>query len=454
MRTTVHRRRTRAPIARATALVLALTTALALTACGGVGGPGTDPPPDGDPIADVLDALGVDTAPSARRAPDGSALGADAAPLGAAASYGEPAAFSDESGANPTMELVIARNFFASDTLLVQQLDGVAVTPVGAIEFGSETVLGDLSAGNEGWVAPQYGDENQFQSLRDVAAGDLDGDGFDEVAAVFVDPADGVLKLRTFDDDAAGYAPRTTSLAAGAAIRSVKLTALDDDGDGRATLVVALAYDDRVELHPVDPSSASPALGTATSLPQELDGSRLYVRLAVGQLDYDNGLELAVVVNEVIGSASAIAGVANLYVFDDADADRVERLRREVRATVGGPVAAEAADVALADIDGDGLAEVVLAGATNLAWGCDDLFSALMLAFDDAAAGFAQLGASVAPLSYQNCPAYASWKRFFVFVATPDLDGDGVHEIAANQLVFEDFADAAPFTLMDGVALP
>jgi hypothetical protein len=121
---------------------------------------------------------------------------------------------------------------------------------------------------------------------------------------------------------------------------------------------------------------------------------------------------------------------------------------------VGGVVAAEAADVSLADIDGDGLDEVVLGGATNLAWGCGDDFAALMIALDDAPSGHAQIGATVDDLRYQNCPAFSSWKRFFVFVATPDLDGDGVHEIAANQLIYDDFQGSAPFTLLDGVELP
>lgn len=43
-----------------------------------------------------------------RLAPDGSALGADDAPLGPSASLGEAEACSDESVANPHMELVLA----------------------------------------------------------------------------------------------------------------------------------------------------------------------------------------------------------------------------------------------------------------------------------------------------------------------------------------------------------
>lgn len=426
----------------------------ALAACGGPVGPGPNPQPN-DNVAETLDALGVDTSPSARIAPDGSTLDDDAAPLGASAAYNDPAEFSDESSANPTMELVMARNFFANDTLVVEEIDGAGVTPGGDIEFGSEDVLVDLSAGND-WVTPVYGDENQFQSLRDIAAGDLDGDGFDEIAAVYVDQSDGVLKLRTFEDDDAGYTERTSSLAAGADVRSVKLVALDDDGDGEAELLVAISFDDRVELTPIVRSGSGHALDDTAKvvLSQQVTDSTLYVRLAAGQLDYDNALELAVVVNEVTGSSSTTAGLAHLYVLDDANVGRAELESRSVQANVGGVVAAEAADVSVDDIDGDGLDEIVLAGATNLAWHCNDDFAALLVAYDDAVNGVAQLGASVEDLSYQNCPAYQSWKRYFVFVATPDLDGDGVHEIAANQLIFDNFANAAPFTLMADVALP
>ncbi len=422
----------------------------ALSACGGPTGT-TPPPPGSDPVAKTLNALGVATAQTPRSAPDNSVLDDDAAPLGASAAYGDPAEFSSESGANPTMELVMARNFFDHDTLQVEQIDGAQVTPGGAITFGSEDVLKDLSSGND-WVKPVYGDSNQFQSLRDVAAGDLDGDGFDEIAAVYVDQNDNVLKLRTFDDDAAGYTPHTSSLGDGSSVQSVKLIAVDDDGDGAANLVVALSYDDRVELMPIEAIGSSYALDNdnAITLEQKVDGSRLYVRMASGQLDYDNAKELAVVVNEV---AAGPTGLANLYVFDDANAGRAELKDQSVQATVGGIVTAEAADVSVADVDGDGLDEIVLAGATNLASGCNDDFSALMMAFDDAKQGLAQIAATVERLFYSNCPSYASWNLYFVFVATPDLDGDGVHEIAANQLVFDNFADAAPFTLLDGVAL-
>src|SRR5690606_40344553 len=133
--------------------------------------------------------------------------------------------------------------------------------------------------------------------------------------------------------------------------------------------------------------------------------------------------------NEADISGSDSSGTATLYVFDDANAGRTLLSARSVQANLGGVVAAAAADVALGDIDGDGLDEVVVAGATNLAWHCDDEFSALAIAYDDAVNDLVQLGATAEDLVYSNCPAFNSWKRFFVFVPTPALDGDGVCEI-------------------------
>ncbi|MEX2501063.1 MAG: hypothetical protein WD336_01695 [Trueperaceae bacterium] len=404
-------------------------------------------------MAESLQRLGVATDATPRRAPDGSTLDDDAAPLGASASFGDPAEFSSESAANATVELVVARNFSDDDTLSVEKIVGAAVTPGGDVELGEATSLADLSDANP-WIAPVYDYGNQFQTLRAVAAGDLDGDGFDEFAALYVDQADDVLKLKVFEDDASGYAADQDELGPGADIRDVALVALDGDGDGTAELLAAISYDDRVELAPIHASGGGWSLGSATVLMQEVDGSRLYVRLAAGNLDYDNAEELAVVVNEVAGSSASLSGLATYHLFDDANAGRAELASGSVQANVGGVVAAEAADVSLADIDGDGLDEIVLGGATNLARSCGDDFSALMIALDDAVAGHALLGATVDGLSYRNCPSYASWKRFFVFVATPDLDGDGVHEIAANQLIYDDFASSAPFTLLDDVALP
>ena len=448
---------------RALLACLAVAVALTLAACGtsspGGGGPGTNP--GDDAVAASLGALGVDTSPSPRLAPDGSELAENDAPLGASKSLGEAEAFTAESAAHPHMELVLANPDIAGSTPVdttfeVRKLEEVAVTPNGTIEFGSETVLADLSDGND-WALPDGTDGNQFQTLRAVEAGDLDGDGFDEIAAIYVDASDDVLKLRAFEDAAAGFAARTSSLAAGADVRGVALIAYDPDGDGRDDLFAALAYADRVELVSIagDVSTSYDIDHAETkTLDPQVDGSRLYVRMSAGQLDYDQGLELGVVVNETTGSSSATTGLATYYLFDDDASGRPLLRSGSVQASVGGVVAAEAADLELADIDGDGLDEVVFSGATNLAWSCGDAFSALLIALDDKANDYTLLGATEEDLFYQNCPAFSSWKRFFVFLATPDLDGDGVHEIVANQLVFDNFANAAPFTPLAGVELP
>lgn len=434
---------------RALLAILALAVGTLLAACGASSPSGEVPGsrPGDDVVAASLDALGVDTSPSPRLAPDGSALDDGAAPLGASAELGDPEEFTTDGAAHASAELVISRYFgTTSDTLSVEQIDGAEVTAGGAIDFGSRTALEDLSgiANGDGWLAPSLPAGNQFQSLRSVAAGDLDGDGFDEIAAIFVDPDDLVLRLRIFEDDQAGYVAATDGLAAGGDVESLTLVALDGNGDGSDELVAAIVYADRVELTPLIGSGASWSLDTAgtTSLPQVSTDSTLYVRMSAGALDYDNGEELAVVVNE------ASPNQATLFVFDDVNAGRTELERRGVQATVGGIEVAEAADVSLADIDGDGLDEVVLAGATSVGRSCGDTFDALMIALDDATADFAQLGASVGDLFYPRCPAFSAWGRYFVFLTTPDLDGDGVHEITANELVYQNFRDAAPFTLL------
>lgn len=456
---------TRMPRLARPALALALAVLLAACSGGppGSGNPNPNPTPTDDPVASALDALGVDTTPSPRLAPDGSELGEDDAPLGPSASLGEPEDFTDESAANPHMELVIANPDIAGSTPVgttfeVRKLVNAAVTPAGTIEYGSETVLADLSDGND-WALPDGNEGNQFQTLRAVAAGDLDGDGFDEIAAIFVDENDNVLKLRVFEDAGDSFTARTSSLASGADVRGVALIAYDANGDGSDGLVAAIAYADRVELIAVNGSvSTSFAIDASATitLDQQVAGSRLYVRTSAGQLDYDPGLELGVVVNEVTGSSSGLSGLATYHLFDDANAGRANLRSGSVQANVTGIVAAEAADIKLADVDGDGLDEVILAGATDLAWGCSDNdFSALMIALDDEPSDFTPLGATVERLLYRNCSsAGGDWRRLFVFLATPDLDGDGVHEIVANQLVFDNFANAAAFTRLANVELP
>ncbi len=425
--------------------VLVVLVAL-LAACGA----GPNPPPGNGSVAKTLSTLGVDTTLSARSAPDGSALGADDAPLGAAASFGGPLG-SGGHGVSPTMELVIARNFFDHDTLVVEQIEGAHVTPVGGIDPGTEEILVDLTAGNA-WIVPDHMGGNYFQTLRDVAAGDLDGDGFDEIAAIYIDEDDSGLKLRVFQDDAAGYASTTSNLGPGASIRSLKLIAFDDDGDGVARLLAALSYDDGVELIPLTRSGPNYSLDLPATidLPQVVPGSRLYVRLAAGQLDYDNALELGVVVNE----AWEQEGTARYYLFDDANAGRALLRSGPIEADVDGLKTAAAADIGIADVDGDGLGEVVLAGPPQLAYSCSNLFHALTVVLDDATNDLAELAARHELLDYQNCSSGDNWRRLFVFVATPDLDGDGVHEITVNHRIYADLADSHVLTPLTGVQLP
>ena len=104
-------------LARGLLAPLALALTLTLAACGtsspGDGG-GPGPQPGDDPVAASLDTLGVNTDAGARRAPDGSELGDDAAPLGSSASLGDPAEFSSESAANPTAPTAAARRSTSS----------------------------------------------------------------------------------------------------------------------------------------------------------------------------------------------------------------------------------------------------------------------------------------------------------------------------------------------------
>lgn len=427
-----------------------IVLALVLVSCGAPGG-GTrpPPPPPDDAVADTLDALGVNTTSSPRSGPDGEELGADDAPLGARASFSAEEA----DGARPTMELVMARDSETADTFVVEEIVGAQVTTKGVVEYGTESVLKDLSEGNEVWTTPILPHDNYYQSLRDVAAGDLDGDGFDETAALYFDTDDGDLKVRVFEDAAQDFTVSSSTLTDGTDIESLKLIAVDRDGDGIEDLIAALAYDDRVELMALTEANGSYSLGTdaVATLPQLVEASMLYVRLAAGQLDYDNGNELVVVVDEISG---AYTGLANYYVYDDAVAGGVELDSGPVQAVSGALRVAQAADVVVADVDGDGLDEVILGGPEVLADFCDDSFYTILFALDDAVGAFASLGSWYGEPFYNNCHSYASWKRLFVFLTAPDLDGDGVHELTANQIVFDDFLDAAPFTPLAGVALP
>lgn len=429
-----------------------------LTACGAPGG-GT-PPPNGNGNGELeasLNSLGVDTTTTARVDPQGNPLPDDYAPLGGSASFNEPEPFSGPAGMVATSELFIAGPVVSAGgfPITLLELDGVQIDGGGNVQPGTVVPLFTQDADEQPWVdddSGQWAQSNNGRSLRAAAAGDLDGDGLDEIVVAYVDTSVAArpVRVRTFDDLEGGVGQTLSTVADGSDVLDVQVVTGDFDGDGVASVVVALADETGVDLLFLQgaPGSYSVDASLTKRIDATNDAAQITTRLAVGNLDYDNPQELVVVVNELWLVAGNPAGSARFFVFDDATTSFAQLASGSVTGDVGGTQVARVADVSLGDVTGNGLDEIVLGGLTSFNTGCDDQPEALVTVLDNAVGGLEPLAATVVEAGFGNCPAQNHWRHRFFHVTTPDLDGNGVKAIQAGRFVFASFAEEAPFTLI------
>ena len=448
------------PTTVARALALALFIVL-LFACGA---PGTSPPPqngngngngEGD-LGASLNALGVNTTATARVDPQGNPLPDDYAPLGGSASFSEPEAFSGPTGIVATHELfVVGPTVTASGSgITLLELEGVQIGGAGEVQQGTVATLLALDETDHPWVddtSGSWAQSDNGRSLRAAASGDLDGDGLDELVVVYVDTSIAARPVRvlTIDDSEDGFGETLSTVADGSDVLDVQVVTGDFDGDGVASIVLALADETGIDLLFLqgEPGSYSVDTSLTKRIAATTAVDQITARLAVGNLDYDSKQELVVVVNQLSSSGGSLTGSARYFVFDDASTSFEQLASGAVSADVGGQQeAARVADVALGDITGNGLDEIVFGGLTSFNTSCDDQPHAVVMALDNAIGGFATLGATLEYAGFFNCPAFGPWRHRFFHVTTPDLDGNGVKAIQAGRYVYASFSDEAPFT--------
>lgn len=436
-----------------------LAFSLAVSGCSGGSSDGGTGGTNGtvETLEDSLKVLGVDTTATDRVDPEQDSLPDDYSPLGSSASFGNPDEFSDESGASSTDELFIVNATVdgSSNRLnLVEQL-GVQVNGDGSVNQGTTSLLHDLPDEGNSWVGEtQGGDSNNQQALRDVEAGDVDDDGLEEIVVVFVDTsaADRLVKIKIIEDKEDGYAEIEETIADGDGVLDVSIATGDFSGNGADQVAVVLTKDASSELLIVTPQAGGSGErasnftvdeAASKTLPHSLAEARDTVEIASGNLDYDNPIELVLVVNELV--SNPLGGVATYYVYDDEKAAFELLDSGLVSGTDGQAYVAREADVTLGDIDGDGIDEVVFAGLTDLGTSCDNDYDAIVTALDDAKHGLEPLSTKFFEPFFSKCPAFGPWRLRFIHVNAFDLDGDGIDEVQANQFIFEDLVDTGAF---------
>jgi hypothetical protein len=421
-----------------------------VVACSSSDSGGDDPNRGGDGLADSLDRLGVDTEETARQDTSGEELPQDFAPLGASKTVGqidELVIVGPQILTGPTQEPLENRVIFTK--LSSKDAEGTL----------SLTVTDTLDPGTiwetDNETPPPGPSSLTPQTRREVGAGDIDGDGIDEIIAVYKDGVDvsGVDQLWIEVIDDAGGTPQT--LYAFDDVRDVGVETGDFDGDGVSELVLGLASSNvlRVVIFRVDGDGDWVVQTEIPFTPLDTTfNSRFSFELAAGALDRDNPEELVVILNEALPTPS---GASRYWVFDDARTDFDPWAEGQlVQISEGGVSTGQVADVDLGDIDLDGLDEILIGGLYDMSRDACGTTSHLMIALDDGANPDARLATIGSLRKFDNyvetgtgCNenSHDMWVQK-AFVNAFDVDGDDRDEVHVGRHVYS-FADSsAPWT--------
>jgi hypothetical protein len=406
-----------------------------LAACGGGGGGGGgDSPVPVSKLERGLNDLGVDTAQTPRESAPGLEMSTETTPLGrrpvlartselALVNIGTPSQAPADAPL-VVLDLTDENGDAAAELLNVQD--------AGAVPF-----LPESSSGSAG-------------TMRAVVAADCDGNGLEEVVIVYQSGIE--TRVRRIGDQTQGFEDSDVQIASFGDVSNVAAVAVDLDLDGRDDLVLGMTIGGRgkVQAYRCTGDSFVP-LGSETDIAPDLNGSQMWLQLAVGNVDTDAAPEIGVAVQEI----SASSGSARTLVLDDANKSFAV-LRNELFIARDQDLTlrvAVTASIAMGDVDGDGLDEVLLAGLTELSTGCNST-KQFFLALDDAAAQFNVLAGYYTAYFYSGCNSPANRRVRTIHLNALDLDGDGLAEVAANQFVYDDFVNAAPFTEIADWRLP
>ncbi|MEL6186999.1 MAG: hypothetical protein AAFU79_20425, partial [Myxococcota bacterium] len=181
-----------------------------------------------------------------------------------------------------------------------------------------------------------------------------------------------------------------------------------------------------------------------------------HVLIELGHLDYDAPAELALVINQGTGRSAGDQSRARLALYDDLPGGLVELSNQLITVTLPEEVLnVRGGDVALADVDGDGLDEVVFGGLTALGRTCNLESYAALEVWDDRVHQLSALTANKVRFvdRRQPCSSGASHRISRFPIQGLDLDDDRAEEIHALEWIYEDLA-AGGGALVELATLP
>ncbi len=431
-------------------LIAVVVCALVATGCGTeqMMPPAEQPAGAAADQAEALERLGVNTEETPRIDPKGNALPESYTPMGPKHTLGAKAELY-LAGAEVTPEDAATDQIATLFQDMSCRADDTC-EPISVLGMALDT----RDTPSAPWLLENINEMSNPQTRRATASADVDGDGFDEIVSVYCKGAD-EIRVNVTDDESGDFAVEDILVGRLANVTHVSVAAGDFDGDGVAELALGLCVPSKAHLWFL--SDQNDGFIRHASLAKTIDGmvpnGTMSLELAAGNLDYDAGSELVAVVNEIKDFCSPIAD-CRLFVYDDAAAQHDELMSGPVqeRTSEGTLRTSVASSVALGDIDADGVNEIILAGLTGFP-GCTpndcDAPPAVLIALDDAVAGFKSLGAALADFSTDDCLV----KVRYLHVNTLDIDGDNIAEVQVNQFFYDDWRNEAPWTKLP-YALP
>jgi hypothetical protein len=421
---------------RRLAAVPAVICASFLVACSGdgSGGGGGTGGSGNDEVQATLDKLDIETPDTNRVDADGNDLPDSYTPLGS------------KRALQKKSEIFLASLGRTSETdrvNLLKFLPGISGVP-GQPDTEDRVVTLPSAPLDTSWNASNF---------NAAAGGDIDGDGFEEIVVVWVDPGTMALRVKVIDDESEGFAESSQSTLSTASPTWLALVTGDFNGDGTDQIAVAIADDAAASINLVflegnktDGYTAASAAAKSWSGTEQ--GSELGIELATGQLDRDAGQELVVVVNETFGSGTNQApgsGKSTYYVYDDEVAAFAELANERIVKLVGNDAyTGVVGTVALGDVDGDSIDEILIAALDRFAVRCEPVTTVQFL-LDDLDAELADLSVGIGSVSINNCEQSGNnGHTEHLWADMLNIDGDQYAEVQINGTVYDDFVNAGP----------
>jgi hypothetical protein len=425
-----------------------------LTACGGGGGGGaTAPTPPtaggGDSVADSLTALGIDTSDAPLTDENGNPLPESYTPLGARPRLNKlDEIFTLGASIRPTTPIP-ATTIMSLDPLSVAQGARQDPTTATRTQLAGWTTTTATPHPDAPWAGNDY--------IRAGASGDINDDGLDDALIVYQQKSGAYFPVQLMVvQNTASTDPSTASfsnadpivISASDSPMYLDIVTGDFEGDGAIDAAVVLTETSQIKIIFLKNTNGILALsGKALVLPQ-LDAAtaQLQAVVRVGNLDYDSTQELAVVVNEYHNRDSIDNNSSHLYLykFDNATSDfKSIPLPNNPSGTLSSQfngslkIVAEG-NVALGDVDGDGLDEVILGGLEQGDRIANASSTYVVSVLNDAAHGLTEM-AHAEQARIANPTAAADTRKFmrYMHLNAVDADGDGVKEIQANEFIFD-----------------